>query len=517
VSPADMPEGDLREPPPSGRDVSDMSALPDVPAAPRDVLDTDAAGGLIIRGGVLRFGSYVGVVLLSVLSAALLTRYLGVSRFGEYTTVISLVTIVSSITDAGMSSLGTREFAVRHGPDREALMRDLLGLRVALTLVGVVLATAFVLAAGYDSALVAGTVLASLATVALVLQHTLSIPLTTALRIGVLSVLELARQAVTVVLIVLVIVGGGGVLPLLGVSLVVNLLLIPATARVARGEISLRFQAHPRRWMALLAPTLYFSLAAAANTLYLYMAQILTSVVASGQQSGLFAAAFRVFIVVVAVPGILVGGAFPVLARAARDDRARLGYALQRTFEASLILGVAAVLAVVGGAQLIIDVIGGSKYAGSVDVLRIEGFALLASFTLASWGYGLLALHRHRALLLSNLLALLVSATLTGLLAASHGARGAALASVCGESTLALLYLLALVRGHPEYRPQHGVALRVMLAAVPACVVALVPGLPAVVQPIAALAVFAALAVLLRAIPDELYELLPARLRRGSA
>ena len=120
----------------------------------------------------------MGVVALSVVSAALLTRHLGVERFGEYTTVISLVGVIASVTDAGMSVLGTREYAVLAGAERDALMRDLLGLRVALTLGGVLIATAFAFAVGYGSALVTGTVLAALSVVALVFQHTLSIPLT---------------------------------------------------------------------------------------------------------------------------------------------------------------------------------------------------------------------------------------------------------------------------------------------------------------------------------------------------
>jgi hypothetical protein len=60
------------------------------PEAPPNVLDTPAAGGLIIRGGVFRLGSYVGVVALSLVPVVLLTRYLGVARFGAYTTVVSL-------------------------------------------------------------------------------------------------------------------------------------------------------------------------------------------------------------------------------------------------------------------------------------------------------------------------------------------------------------------------------------------------------------------------------------------
>ena len=157
--------------------------------APRDVLDTQAAGGLVIRGGVMRLGSYVVVVVLSLLPAALLARHLGAAGFSAYTTVLSLAALVSLVTDAGMSNFGIREFAAREGAEREMLMRDLLGLRVALTLVGVLGAMLFALCAGYSPALLGGTFTASLAMVALVIQHTYSIPLAAELRLGVLSLI----------------------------------------------------------------------------------------------------------------------------------------------------------------------------------------------------------------------------------------------------------------------------------------------------------------------------------------
>jgi O-antigen/teichoic acid export membrane protein len=486
-----------------------------VGGADRDVLDTPAAGGMVVRGSALRFGSYASVIALSVISAAVLTRHLGRVSFGQYTTVISLAAVISAVTDAGMSALGTREYAMRSGAARDALMRDLLGLRVALTLIGVLIATGFAFVVGYPPALLAGTALAALAVVAMVFQHTLSIPLTTRLRLGYLSGLEVARQAVTGALLVALVLLGAGVLPLLAVALVANLLLLPPTAALVRGEISMRMSIRPRRWAKLLRLTVAFSLASAANTIYLFAAQIITSLVASGVQSGLFAASFRVFIALAAIPGMLVAVSLPVLARAARDDRARLSYALQRTFEASLLVGMAAAIAVIAGARLMIAVVAGPEYAEAADALRIEGGVLLASFLLAGWGFGLLALHRHRVMLLANLAALAVSAILTVILARADGASGAAVASACGETTLALIYLFGLVRDSPELRPELGTAAKIVLAAIPALVVALLPGVPQLLQPIAALALFAALILLLRAVPSEVYELIPPGLRRS--
>jgi O-antigen/teichoic acid export membrane protein len=480
------------------------------------VLDTTDAGGLIIRGGVLRFATYVAMVALSVLSAALLTRHLGVVRFGEYTTVLSLVGIVASITDAGMSTVGTREFAVSQGAGRDALMRDLLGLRMTLTAFGVLLVTAFALAAGYSSALLVGAVLASLGTVALVVQHTHTIPLTVGLRLGTLSALELARQVLTVGAIVGLVLAGAGVAPLLAVVLAVNLVLIPPTAALARHQITLRVGFRPRHWLALLRLTVSFSLATAVGTIYIFTAQILTSLVASAHQSGLFAASFRIFMVIGAVPAVVVGGALPLLARAARDDRERLSYALQRIFEASLILGVAAALGLLGGAQLIIHVVAGPKFAAATSVLEIQGTALIASFVLAGWSFALLSLRLYRGLLLANLAAFVVSCSATIVLVSSDGAKGAAIATVAGESVLALGSLLALVRRRPELRPRLAILAKVVPAAAPAVVLALLDGVPSLVRAASALIVYSLVIAITRAVPDEMRELLPARMRRSS-
>ncbi len=481
---------------------------------PLDVLDSVDAGGRIIRGGAVRFATYVLMVALSIVSAALLTRHLGVARFGEYTTVLSLVGVVAAITDAGMSTVGMREFAVRAGADRDALMRDLLGLRISLTTIGIALVSGFAIAAGYDRALLVGAVLASLGTVALVVQHTHTIPIAAALRLGTLSALDLVRQILTVAAIVVLVVLGAGVLPLLAVALAVNLLLIAPTAALARNEISLRVGLRPRQWLGLLRLTVSFSLATAVGTLYIFTAQILTSLVSSEHQSGLFAASFRIFIVVSAVPGLLVGGALPLLARAARDDRERLAYALQRIFDVSLILGIAAALGTVAGAKFMIDAIAGPKYSGAAGVLEIQGLALIASFVVAGWSFALLSLKRYTGVLLTNLASFLVSCSLTVVLATSHGATGAAVATVAGEVTLALGSLLALLHGHPEFRPRARILVKVAAATAPAVVLALLSGVPSLVRTLLALAVYSTLILITRAVPAELVELLPARLRR---
>jgi O-antigen/teichoic acid export membrane protein len=390
-------------------------------------------------------------------------------------------------------------------------MRDLLGLRVMLTLVGVVLATAFTLAVDYPDAFVFGAITASLATVALVFQHTLTIPLTTALRLGVLSGLELARQTLWVAGIVAVVTIGAGVFALLSLPLLANLLLIVPTAWLVRGQISTRLTLRPRSWPPLLAATVVFSLASAVGTIYMYTAQILTSLVASAHQSGLFAVSFRVFIVSAGIPGLLVGAALPILSRAARDDPHRLAYALQRIFEVSLVAGAGFALILSAGSEFVVSVIAGPKYAGAADVLKIQSLAMIATFVGSGWGYALLSLRLHRGVLIANGSALLVSAGLTLLLASADGAQGAAIATVCGEVALAGTTLMALVRGRPRYRPATAVVGKVVVAGLCAALAALIPSMPSIVRAIVASVVYGAIILATRAIPAELLEQFPFR------
>jgi O-antigen/teichoic acid export membrane protein len=447
---------------------------------------------------------------LSVLMAAVLTRHLGVVTFGLYTTVMSVAAVVAAVTDAGMSNIGTREYAVLRGSERDELMRDLLTLRIALTLCGVALTTGFALAAGYDRALVLGALTASLATVPLALQHTLSIPLQTELRLGVVAALDLARQVLWVAAVVALSAAGAGVFPLLSIPLLVNFVLIAPTARLVRGQISTRPAFRPAVWPRLLRATVVYSLATAVGAIYAYMTQILTSLVTSHHQTGLFAVSFRVFIVSFTVPAVLVSTTLPILARAARDDTERLSYALQRIFEISLLAGVGVALTMSAGSGFIISVIAGHAYSASAPVLAIQAFALIGSFLAAAWSFALLSLRLHRALLLANAAGLLVSVVVTLLLAHADGARGAAIATICGEATLAAGTGLGLFWRRSQYRPHPGVAIKVALAAAIAGVVALVPAMPSIVRAVVAAAIYGTLLLIMRAIPAELRELLPS-------
>jgi O-antigen/teichoic acid export membrane protein len=477
-----------------------------------DLLDTSAAGPTALRGSVVRTVSYVLGILLSLISAPLLVRHLGVSEFGRYVAVLSLLTIVAGFTEGGLNSILLREFAILDGARRREMIRSAVGIRIVLTIVGVALAVAFAAAAGYGSTLVLGTAIAGAGLLLQLVQSLLSTALQAQLRFGWVSVAELIRQAVNVAILVGLILAGAGVLPLLSVAVPASAVSLAFTFVLVRRHVSLRPSFHFGRWWSLLRETIPFAVISAVNIVYFRVAIVLMSIVASTLQTGYFATSFRITEILVGIPSLVISAGFPILVRSERDDRERFDYASSRMIELALLAGVWLVVCLEVGAPFAIHVLAANKADPAIAVLRIQGTALIATFVAVACGYPLLTLRRYRAVLASNLLALLISAALTLALAPSLGARGAAVAALVAESGLAISVAVMLRRASSEVRLSAGTAATAALAGG----LAVLAGIAAPVHPligiVLASAVYFATLKLLGRFPPEVGEILAGRL-----
>ena len=471
---------------------------------PTQVLDTSEAGGKAIRGSALRAGGYAASAVLALASAPLLFRHLGVVDFGRYTTVLSLVAIVAGVTEAGLGAVALREYIVRTGTERERFMRTVLGARLVLSVAGVAVACLFAAVSGYGSTLVLGTALAGLGMVVAVYQGTLFIPFGAGLRYGWITIGDILRSAAAVALVIALVLGGSGIVGFLAVPVPVNIGLLILTVFLVRGTMPFRPSFHLGQLTGLLRETLPLAVAAIVSTLYFRIVMILMSLIASAYQTGLFATSYRIIEVLNGLPALLIAATFPILSRAARDDDARLGYALQRIFEVAVIGGVLISLATIIGADVAMDFIGGAEAAPAADVLRVQAIALVPITLTLTWTHGLLSLHRHRALLIANAVGLAAVVALTAALVPFLDAVGGAIAVAIAECALALTAALLVRRARGSVIESAAVVPKTAAAAAAGAAVALLLSLPDLVEVVLAVGVYAGVLLALRAIPTEL-------------
>ncbi len=403
---------------------------------PSDLIDTAAAGPAAVRGGLLRTVGYVVGLLLSLAAAPLLIRHLGTVDFGRYAAALAIVSIVAGLSDGGVNTIALRELSVLDGERRRRMMSDLLGLRLVLGAAGVGIAVAFAAVAGYGGSLTLGIGLAGVGMFVIAFQTLLGIVLQSQLRFGWAVLTDIIRQAVVAGAIVALVLSDAGLVSFLAATIPGGAIGLGFAVLLVRGQVSLRPALRLARWVPLLRDTFTYAVAIAVNSLYFRVTLVLMSLVAAPLQTGYFAVSFRVMEVLVGVPVLLMGAAFPILSRsaAAGGDRERFQYGVERLFELGLIVGVLATLAVQLGAGF------------AIDVLRIESLGLLAIFVAVATGFPLLALRRHRETLLANCLSLLAGIVLTLALSPGMGAQGGAIAAVVADFVLATINTAMLIR-----------------------------------------------------------------------
>ena len=246
------------------------------------ILGAGSAGGKVIRGGLLRGGGYIVGTIAATGASVVLLRYLGPVAVGQYVTVMSLLAIVGGLTDAGLTVIGQREYTIATtDAQRRRLLADIVAMRLAITPVGVIAATAFALVAGYDHTLVLGTLIGGAGVVVANVAATLTVPLSVQLRLGAVTATEVIKQLVTAAGMAILAVVGAGLLAFFAVNVAAGAaslaLAIPLAG--AAGRVWPHFS--PRQWLPILREAAPVALSLAVNVLYVRALIILMSLLAA--------------------------------------------------------------------------------------------------------------------------------------------------------------------------------------------------------------------------------------------
>jgi O-antigen/teichoic acid export membrane protein len=446
---------------------------------PSDSILTEArAGRQVIRGTAWRLAANAGGIGLGLVTAALLLHHLGVAESGRYVTVISLVGIAVAVADTGLNVAASRDLALRDPDDRRSLTANVIGQRMLVMPVAVAVVVGFAALAQYPARMVLGTLLAGTGAFVAALANALLVPLAVELRNARLALVDFVRQAVTLVCVALLVVAGARLTPFFAVLIAAGFAMVAFVPLVAGRHALMmpRFDRPAQR--QLFATALPMALALGVGQIYFRLVIVLMSLISSPRQTGYFGGSLRAMESLINIPVLIIAVALPLLTAAARDDRARLHYAVRGLGEAGVITGVLLVLVTARAAAPVMQIVGGGAFRPAGAVLRIQAGALVFIILYQIWSGALLALGHQRDLIFTNALALIGLAVFAAVLVPAFGAQGGATASVMGDALLCGLIYWRLHRATGNVMVSLRFLVRVVLAAAAACVVLVLPGLP---------------------------------------
>ena len=477
-----------------------------------DALDRLDASRVAAHGTALRLLSYGASLLISVLAIRLLTTHLG-TGFGTYTVVSTIAFVAVGSADAGLSTLGLREGANVSRQDRRDLLANLLGLRIALCSAGIVAAVVFTAVTGRSSTIVFGVAVVGAGITIAMLQQAVALHLQIDLRNAIVATLELVKTVALAATYAVLVYLGAGLRTFYFAPAIAGVALLAATTLVVPlGFFRPRFDG--TAWRRMLRAVLPYAFAAAVVILYFRVTQITMEYAATAEETNEYALAFRIVEVLSVIPGLVASTALPLIARSRSAGPERLRPLASALAQTALLAGLGLATTTAAFAPIAIRVIGGGPESPSITVLRVLAIALAFTFPLAIWSFLLLTVDQVRALSIAGTAAAVTALGVAIALIPPFGAKGGAVATVVAEALLASALLIALARFDRGLVPPVGRFARPIAAALPAAAIILLTRDAGALAPLAAIPAFALAAVLLRAIPPELWDI--ARMRRAS-
>ena len=433
--------------------------------------------------------------LISLVTFATITRYLGPTEYGYYSAALALLLIPASISDLGLSKTVLRRISRQPDSTGEVVSASLTARSgIALIVFPITLALAFVLPLPHGTRMAA--LVASIGIFLLVLNDSLLSILQAELRMGWAMTANVLGRALTLGVTVAVLAVGGGLYAVLlayvagnGLTLLVNFI------GVRRAKLRLFFDL--RYCARLLRGSLLVGAAIMMASLYFRIDTVLLAMLRPSSDVGLYASAYKFLDLALVVAGAVIGSLFPHLSRELAKKQADETQAqVQHMFNVLLSFGAAIAVVVWMHAGHLIELGSGSEYLPATTALRVLAPAIVISFVSGLFSGMLLAGDREGLLLLAASVTFVLNIGLNLILIPPYGYNAAAATTLGTGAVWTVLVILGVRRAFGisvslGFVPQVGAASAVMVAVLAFC-----PGPWLLVEALAVAAFVAVLALL---------------------
>jgi len=350
---------------------------------------------LVIRNTAVTLVAQAATVLCGLATTLVLSRHLGVERFGELNYLFAFYYFFLAATD-----MGTGQIVVREASQDRERAGDLIGatllLKLSAALVAVAVAWIVISVVDFSPRLRDGLFAFALILPLTALQFPILIFQVT-LRASTAAAIAITIRVAGLVLVLLVVALDGGLRSIVAAIVATEALCATLIWIVARRFVHLRVRADFALWKRVLRSSAALGASglfvAVINRIDFVMLERMTDL----RQVGIYAAAYKVTTMLESLPLIVMGSVFPLMSGYASTDPARL-----RRIHRQAALGLAAIgvplgLIVTVAAPLIVRVLFGPAFAETAPTLAVLVWATVFLYVAVTGGNLLISTGRERA------------------------------------------------------------------------------------------------------------------------
>ncbi len=441
--------------------------------------------------------------ILGLLSVAILTRYLGQSGYGAFTTITGFLQFFGILVDMGLTLTAVQMIAAP-GADERRIMGNIFTVRLISAVIFFGLAPIVILFFPYPAEVKAGVAIGSLAFLGMTQSQVLVGVFQKYLRMSRAAVAEVAGRAVLLIGISIATYFHWGLLSMVWALVAGNAVQLALACAFAQRLVPFRLVLEWPVIRDVLRRSWPIGLSIAFNLIYLKGDVIILSLFRSQAEVGLYGAAYKVLDVVTVIPMMFMGLVLPILVEAWRSgDHESFRRRMQKAFDFSTLLA----LPMAGGAIVlgrdIMTLVAGREFRLSGDLLAILILAALAVFYSGLYGHTIVAIGKQRRAIWGYAIDAALALVAYLIFVPRYGAPAAAWITVFSEIFIAL-YTFTLVLRVTRVLPSLITTLKVVLATILMVLVLIaLPRIHVLFMVVIGAAVYTGLVVLLRAVSRE--------------
>ncbi|MFZ4632100.1 MAG: flippase [Patescibacteria group bacterium] len=417
----------------------------------------------IAHNTIIQIAGKVLSTFIGLFSLALITRYLGQSGFGEYTTITTFLTFFAVIADLGLTLI-TVQMISGENKDENKILNNLFSLRLISALFFIGLAPLTVIFFPYSTSVKIGVLITALAFIFPALNQVLIGLFQKKLNMDRSSLAEVISRVVLLIGIVLsqkLNFGLSGILISTVASGAVSFLL---HYLFALKYATVKFEFDLSLWKKIISRSWPLALTIVLNLIYLRADTLILSLFRGPEIVGLYGAAYRIIDVLTSVPFMFAGLILPILSAAwLENNHDSFKNVLQRSFDFMAIIAIPLVI----GAQLLAEplmvFIAGKDFIMAGSILKILIFSVAAIFLGTMFSHAVIAINKQKKMIIFYVFTSISSLLAYLLLIPRYSYLGAAAVTIYSEVLIAIFSAYCIFK-YSSFFPKLGVFLKSLIA-----------------------------------------------------
>lgn len=355
----------------------------------------------IAHNTIVQMGGKIISTALGLLSLALIARYLGKDGFGEYTTIITFLTVLAVIADFGLTLITVQMIGgVKDKLEEIKILNNLFGFRLVSIIALLLIAPLIIWFFPYNQAIKIGI---------LITAPYFIFPALSQVIIGLLQKkLSMDRAAIAEVISRLTLVLGvflvwrlnwglNGILISTVISGIVSFL---AHYLLAKKFITLKPAWDLMLWKEIIKRSWPLAVTVILNLIYLRADIIFLSLFKSTGEVGIYGAAYRVVDVLTTLPFMFAGLILPIMTAAWIDHKKDyFKKIMQKSFDVMTIVAVPLIFGGLLFSEQIMVLVVGNEFTESGPILKLLIIAVAAIFIGTIFSHAVIALNKQKKLI----------------------------------------------------------------------------------------------------------------------